>query len=117
MSAMTGQPDLEWITLEQAIDEGLRLGHVLAAIGPRRVGTVYLCGYWHTVNTVTGVMVKVGHVWSRRRGRMITRAVSWEITEYSGDDVRDRNHCTSWEYGRGNKILAGPGDTRPRRER
>lgn len=115
-------PRDQWITLEEAIYQGLRLREVMHSIGPRRVGTVYRSGYWGDINTVTSVMVRAARVWSERRGRYITRAVSWEVTEYHERDVVDRTHCTSWHhpddlYGRPDQVLHGPGDTRPRRER
>lgn len=105
----------QWITLDEAIESGLRLDYVMDAIGPRRVGTVYLCGYWRTINTVTSVMVRVGKI--ERNGRLIPAVVGWQITEHNVEDAIDRNHMTSWEYGHGNAVLCGPGDIRPRRER
>lgn len=113
-------PRDQWITLDEAIYQGLRLDFVAHGIGPRRVGTVYRGGYWGDVSTVTKIMVKVGKV--RRRDRFVTAAVSWEITEYHANDVRDRTHMTSWHYpedlhGRPDQVLIGPGDTRPRSER
>lgn len=49
----------EWITLDEAERRELDLSLVADSIGPRRAGTVYLNGYWGTVDTVTRVMVKV----------------------------------------------------------
>ncbi|MFD5451604.1 MULTISPECIES: hypothetical protein [Streptomyces] len=122
MTVTNGQTPAVWLTLDEADWQGLRIpAWVWAAIGPRRVGTVYRSGYWGTVNTVTAVRVKVGRI-RLRGGRMVPAAVSYEITEYDGDDVRDRSHMTAWHYpvdlhGRPDVVLQGPGDTRPRRER
>ncbi|MEU4066650.1 hypothetical protein AB0F25_30430 [Streptomyces wedmorensis] len=109
-------PCPEWMDLEEAQWQGLRgINSVMAAIGPRRVGTVYRSGYWGDVSTVVSVKVRVGLV--KRFGREVVAAVGWQITEYNADDVRDRTHFTSWEYDRYNVVLHGPGDTRPRKFR
>lgn len=108
MSATTGA---EWITLEQAEEEGLRLAYVRAAIGPRRTGTLYYGAYWGDVNNVIAVHVKVGTV-RNRHGRMVRAAVHWQITERSVGETRVRRHCTSWDYDRRNYVLYGPADTR-----
>lgn len=105
----------EWITLDQARDQGLDLAWVADSIGPRRAGLVYLNHYWGTVNTVTGVMVRVERV-RDKRGRFVRAVCGWNVTEYAPDDVRDRTHMTSWQYGR-NTLLCGPGDIRPRTAR
>lgn len=105
----------EWITLEEAERAGLDLSWVSGAIGPRRAGLVYLNHYWGNVSTVTGVMVRVERV-RDRRGRFARAVRGWSVTEYAPDDVRDRTHMTSWQYGR-NTVLCGPGDIRPRAAR
>lgn len=109
---------MEWISLDQAEQEGLSLRGYRGAIGPRRTGAVYLDRYWGTVSTVTSVMVRVERLRNPRTGRFTRAVTGWNITEYSSEDVRDRTHMTSWQYNvRDHVILHGPGDIRPRSER
>lgn len=105
----------EWIALEDAEREGLDLSWVADSIGPRRKGVVYHCHYWGHVSTVTGVMVRVERI-RDHRGRFARAVRGWNVSEYAPDDVRDRTHMTSWQYGT-YTVLHGPGDTRPRAER
>lgn len=123
----------KWMPLEEAFAKGYTFGEgVLDEIGPRRVGTVYRCGYWGTVNTVTSVYVRYDWVVIYAEESVIEadqvpveykqttwalRVCGWEVIEYNSEDFRDRRHMTSWQYDRGNRVLAGPGDIRPRSER
>lgn len=122
MTDTTGHEAEVYITLDEAREQGLRMRYIRESLGPREVGTVYRSGYWGDVSTVTQVMIRVGKIRVRRGqtgSRLVTAAVGFLITEYNGGDARDRTHCTPWN-GRamgGDKILHGPGDVRPRRER
>lgn len=99
----------QWITLEAAIEEGYEFSpFVVEGIGPRRVGTVYRCGYWGTVDTVVGVHVKIDRVFIDDEGTRAIRAASFQISEYNSDDTRIRRHCTGWHYDRRNEVLIGP---------
>lgn len=101
---MTG-PQRVWMSLAAAEASGIDVSQVLPAIGPRRPGTLYYGAYWQDMNQVLEVAVQVD---TTRRC-----AMWWEISEYSlGYDQRVRNHCTSWEYARGNRVHHGPGDLR-----
>lgn len=91
-----------WMSLADAETAGIDLSYVLAAIGPRRPGTLYYGAYWGDMNQVVDVRVRVtGDV-----------ATWWEVSEYTVGQSRIRSHCTSWEYDRGNRVHHGPGDLR-----
>lgn len=93
-----------WMSLEDAATTGINLDWVREGIGPRRPGTLYYGSYWHNMNQVLEVSVRVD---IERR-----TTAGWEISEYSIGEQRIRHHCTPWEYGRGNRIHHGPGDMR-----